>query len=175
MICPHNKLKQKSHWKSIILNQIFINELKKLNGNKWNLKIAKKLILSWNLYVGYKLKWKLIFLNIMIIFHSLKISFLLSFLVEIGWLSEMSWGWDNVSWSCDVIESRLISAGLNAIGVLESFFFIAGLFTSFGNAIQMSSWVSSLISGLFAVSIDSWDGVWCGGLFFCDFNSWDCG
>jgi len=83
----------------------------------------------------------------------------------------MSWGWDNVSWSCDVIESRLISAGLNAIGVLESFFFIAGLFTSFGNAIQMSSWVSSLISGLFAVSIDSWDGVWCGGLFFCDFNS----
>ena len=131
--------------------------------------------MSWNLYVGYKLKWKLSFLNMMIIFHSLMFSFLLSFLVEICWFSKMSWGWNNVSWSCDVIESRLISAGLNAISVLESFFFFASFFTSKGNAIQMSSWVSSLIGSLFAVSIYSWDGVWSGGLFFCDFNSWDSG
>ena len=73
--------------------------------------------------------------NMMIIFHSLMFSFLLSFLVEIGWLSKMSWGWNYVCWSCDVIESGLISAGLNAIGVLESFFVMAGCFTSFGNAI----------------------------------------
>ena len=71
-------------------------------------------------------------------------------------------------WFSDVVKSRLRSAGLDAVGVCESFFFFACNFTSGNDAILMGIWVNSLVGGLSAYGINSWDCVWSGSFIFYD-------
>ena len=61
------------------------------------------------------------------------------------------------SWESSVLISRFVSACLDAIGILETMFGLACFFTSGGDTNLMSSWVSSLVGGLFAMGINCWD------------------
>ena len=63
-----------------------------------------------------------------------------------------------------MVESRFVSAGLNAIGIGEPFFVIAGNLASSDDAVLVSIWVGSLVGGLSAVCVDSWDRVGSGSL-----------